>query len=193
MRRDRKRRWIALAGGAIGALGLTVLGGWRIYDALFKMQQYRAGRAAAAEGVWSDAFMHYSRVVARDPDFRDVEEQLEEALEFTLEEVPGSETTAVEAALVHYLAAEGRDVDLADALERSMVVIPAGAFIMGSTLDHEDERPQRRVRLDAYRLDRYEVTNTQYRLFLQSSGREAPPYWENGATHPPRQTTRWWA
>lgn len=45
-----------------------------------------------------------------------------------------------------------------------MVYVPEGTFIMGSD-DHdagEDEKPVRNVRLDAFWIDKYEVTNGQY-------------------------------
>jgi sulfatase modifying factor 1 len=186
MQQVRRGRHIGPVGGAIVAVVVIILGGWRVYDGLFKTQHYRAGRAAAAEGAWPDAFMHYSMVATRDPAFRDVQDQLDASLEFVLEEVPGGDDLAAEVALIRYLAAKGQEIKLADALERSMAAISAGAFIMGSDVNHDDERPQRLVALDAYRLDRYEVTNAQYQLFLQSSGRDAPPYWEDGR-YPPAQ------
>ena len=42
-----------------------------------------------------------------------------------------------------------------------MVLIPAGAFEMGST-KYDDEKPVHTVTLDAYYIDQYEVTNAQY-------------------------------
>jgi formylglycine-generating enzyme required for sulfatase activity len=51
-----------------------------------------------------------------------------------------------------------------------MVFVPAGEFLMGSAEADsdadEDEKPQRRVYLDAYWIDKYEVTNEQYGKFL---------------------------
>ena len=49
-----------------------------------------------------------------------------------------------------------------------MVLIPAGSFQMGSN-DPEafiDEQPVRNVYLNAFYMDRYEVTNAQYRSFV---------------------------
>jgi formylglycine-generating enzyme required for sulfatase activity len=42
------------------------------------------------------------------------------------------------------------------------------------------------VSLDAYQIDRYEVTNAQYLRFLQSSGGRPPRYWV-GDNYPPGQ------
>ena len=49
-----------------------------------------------------------------------------------------------------------------------MVHIPAGEFIMGSD-SHVTERPIHTVYLDAYTIDKYEVTNFQYAAFLISA------------------------
>jgi len=49
-----------------------------------------------------------------------------------------------------------------------MVYIPKGWFIMGDDEGKEDETPQRKVWLDAYYIDKYEVTNAEYVEFLNS-------------------------
>jgi formylglycine-generating enzyme required for sulfatase activity len=47
-----------------------------------------------------------------------------------------------------------------------MVEIPAGEFVMGSDSGEPDERPVHRVKLKAFRLDVYPVTNAQFAAFL---------------------------
>lgn len=49
-----------------------------------------------------------------------------------------------------------------------MVLVPAGKFAMGSNFDElkDDEMPVHEVHLDAFYIDRYEVTNAQYWEFL---------------------------
>jgi eukaryotic-like serine/threonine-protein kinase len=59
-----------------------------------------------------------------------------------------------------------------------MVSVPAGALLMGST-DADgsagaDEKPQHKVFLDAYRIDRTEVTNAQYAQCVAAGGCTAP-------------------
>ncbi len=71
-------------------------------------------------------------------------------------------------------------------LDRSVVSVAAGDFVMGSNTGRDDERPQRSVYLDAFELDRYEVTNLQYQRFRRASARQAPPYW-TGDTYPAGQ------
>ncbi|MBI5302836.1 MAG: SUMF1/EgtB/PvdO family nonheme iron enzyme [Chloroflexi bacterium] len=53
----------------------------------------------------------------------------------------------------------------------AMVDVPAGEFVMGSdTSNQEDEKPQHRVTLNAYRIGKYPVTNAQYRRFVDDKG-----------------------
>jgi len=55
-----------------------------------------------------------------------------------------------------------------------MVCVPAGEFFMGSSNDDaqsdSDEKPQHRVRLDAFWIDRTEVTVAKFRAFAQATG-----------------------
>ena len=63
---------------------------------------------------------------------------------------------------------------------RPMIAIPAGEFIMGSEpgKGQPDESPQRTVYLDAYTIDKYEVTVAQYNDYLKKSGGEPPDFWD---------------
>ena len=56
-----------------------------------------------------------------------------------------------------------------------MVLIPAGTFEMGSEDDeaHHNEQPVHTVHVDAFFMDIYEVTNAQYKAFV-----EANPQWQ---------------
>ena len=51
-----------------------------------------------------------------------------------------------------------------------MVFVPAGPFLMGSEEGREDEAPMREVYLDAFYIDKYEVTNAEYAKFLNAIG-----------------------
>ena len=52
-----------------------------------------------------------------------------------------------------------------------MILIPAGEFQMGSN-DNTDEKPIHTVHIDAFYIDTYEVTNAQYKAFV-----DANPQW----------------
>ncbi|HSF67548.1 MAG TPA: SUMF1/EgtB/PvdO family nonheme iron enzyme [Nitrospiraceae bacterium] len=62
-----------------------------------------------------------------------------------------------------------------------MVLIPAGPFTMGSNNGFPNERPEHTVTLDAYYIDRYEVTLSLYRKFLDAVKHEPPPTWNDEA------------
>jgi formylglycine-generating enzyme required for sulfatase activity len=62
--------------------------------------------------------------------------------------------------------------------ERSMAVVPAGEFIMGSSTGDPDEQPVHRVYMDAFLMDKYEVTVEQYAAFLQAKWVDPPMDWK---------------
>jgi len=51
-----------------------------------------------------------------------------------------------------------------------MVLIPAGDFIMGSASGQPDEAPPHEVSLDAYFIDKFEVSNAEYRECVNDGG-----------------------
>ncbi|MCA8968755.1 MAG: formylglycine-generating enzyme family protein [Planctomycetes bacterium] len=75
---------------------------------------------------------------------------------------------AVALAACTLAACHGHDaVDLTD-----MIRLPGGTFVMGSdsALGGPDERPPHRVSVDAFWLDRHEVTNAQFSRFVEATG-----------------------
>ena len=54
-----------------------------------------------------------------------------------------------------------------------MVLIPAGTFQMGSNNGNGDERPVHTVHVDAFYMDTHEVTNAEYKKFI-----DANPQWQ---------------
>ena len=69
---------------------------------------------------------------------------------------------------------------------QGMVFVPAGEFIMGSAGDElyrasdVDEFPRRHLWVDDFYIDVHEVTNAQYKVFLDSMRVAAPPRWIDG-------------
>jgi formylglycine-generating enzyme required for sulfatase activity len=68
------------------------------------------------------------------------------------------------------------------AFEPELVLIPGGAFVMGSdpqedALSRSAEQPQHRVTLPDYYLAQTPVMNAQYAAFLEGTGHGAPRYW----------------
>ena len=58
-------------------------------------------------------------------------------------------------------------------LYADMVLIPAGEFQMGSNNGNMDEKPVHTVYVDAFYMDKYEVTNAQYKKFV-----DVNPQWQ---------------
>ncbi|MBT6600601.1 MAG: SUMF1/EgtB/PvdO family nonheme iron enzyme [Nitrospina sp.] len=79
---------------------------------------------------------------------------------------------------------------------KKMVLVPAGEFVMGTDkIDDEkthlkigavkplylDQHPSRKIFLDSYYIDKYEVTNEEYKRFIDTTGYdELPGHWDNG-------------
>lgn len=66
-----------------------------------------------------------------------------------------------------------------------MVFVPDGDFIMGSNPDVDphtdqlDELPQHKVYLDAFFIDKYEVSNADYAKFVEATGHRNSIFWDN--------------
>jgi len=94
---------------------------------------------------------------------------------------PADPADAPRHAALEALLALGRAADV------GMVFVPAGEFLMGSgSADDDraaesDERPQHKVYLPAYTLDRTPVTNAQYRRFIEAGGYCNPAYWKEAS------------
>lgn len=76
-----------------------------------------------------------------------------------------------------------------------MVPVPPGPFLMGSDPQKDraagpQELPQRQVYLDAFMIDRFEVSNVEYLRFVLGTGAAWPKFWrenpfpEKAALHP---------
>jgi len=78
-----------------------------------------------------------------------------------------------------------------DALKKllllDMVLIQAGEFQMGSNDGYDDEKPVHTVYLDAFYMDKYEVTNAQYKEFMDATDQKAPAYWSDSRDNAPNQ------
>ncbi len=63
---------------------------------------------------------------------------------------------------------------------KGMVYIPSGRFIMGTNNRWDDEGPEYVVYLSGYFIDKYEVTNREYKKFVDATGHKIPKHWESG-------------
>ena len=87
---------------------------------------------------------------------------------------------------------EGAERKRDSAQPQDMALIPAGKFWMGRTVtlvvdsinirprDSYDDVPATNIYLDAFYIDKYEVTNADYAKFLAAKGGKAPWHWAQG-------------
>jgi iron(II)-dependent oxidoreductase len=106
-----------------------------------------------------------------------------EAEQHEVPEEPRVEVEETDLADVEEPELELLDADVTAEVPAGMVLIPAGAFIMGSAEDdpraEPDERPAHEVWVDAFYLDEAPVTNQQYREFVEATGHRPPETWED--------------
>ncbi len=71
---------------------------------------------------------------------------------------------------------------------RLMVLIPEGEFEMGCNEGHEDEKPVHKIFVKAFYMDIYEVTNADYKKFVDATNYKKPSSWKeptlSGADQP---------
>ncbi|MDE0015681.1 MAG: SUMF1/EgtB/PvdO family nonheme iron enzyme [Candidatus Poribacteria bacterium] len=62
---------------------------------------------------------------------------------------------------------------------KGMVLVPAGEFVMGTddTQAPADQRPARKIHVDAFYIDKHEVTNAQFEEFILADGYNKRKYW----------------
>ena len=79
-------------------------------------------------------------------------------------------------------------------LEGDLIYIPAGSFLFGTNKKdmsgealsfglpkpwYVDEGPEQNIFLKAFYIDRYEVTNRRYKVYIDDLGAVPPKHWEN--------------
>lgn len=136
------------------------------------------GESAAESGRWSQAFDAYGKALQLDPDHEEARAGLALAADH-LVHLESVLPVSIEVRLLEWLELETRWEDLRVVLDRSMVAVSSDWGIMGTIDGRPDEGPQRDVYLDAYRIDRYEVTNLQYDSFVTDVDRPPPIYWDD--------------
>lgn len=65
-----------------------------------------------------------------------------------------------------------------------MTLIPAGEFTMGSNDWWPKSQPEYKTFVKDFYIDTYEVTNKQYKAFVDATGRPAPRHWVGGQIPP---------
>jgi formylglycine-generating enzyme required for sulfatase activity/cytochrome c biogenesis protein CcdA len=93
-----------------------------------------------------------------------------------------------------FIANANTDKSQLNSLEGDMIYIPAGSFIFGTNKQDSsgealslglpkpwyiDEGPEQNIFLKAFYIDRYEVTNHRYKIYIDDLNAVAPRHWEN--------------
>src|SRR6185436_1798924 len=52
----------------------------------------------------------------------------------------------------------------------NLILIPGGKFMMGSDKFYPEEKPVHQVTVDGFYMDKFEVTNEQYKKFVAETG-----------------------
>lgn len=61
-----------------------------------------------------------------------------------------------------------------------MQLVPRGEFTMGSSMADKFSRPEHKVTVGPYFMDITEVTNEEYKKFVDATAHKPPPDWKNG-------------
>jgi formylglycine-generating enzyme required for sulfatase activity len=61
-------------------------------------------------------------------------------------------------------------------IEPEMIVIPSGAYLMGSDTGPENEAPAHRVSVDEFAIARFATTNRLYQFFIEATGYKQPAH-----------------
>lgn len=73
------------------------------------------------------------------------------------------------------------------AFKADMVAIPGGEFTMGRNDGQPRERPEHKVMVESFEMDRHEVTNAEYFQFAVEKGYKVPEHFVNGRPLPGKE------
>jgi formylglycine-generating enzyme required for sulfatase activity len=67
------------------------------------------------------------------------------------------------------------------------ILIPEGWFLMGCAQGRDDEKPVRRIWVDAFQMATLQVRNRDWAVFSAATGHPSPPYWDHSDFNDPDQ------
>ncbi len=83
-------------------------------------------------------------------------------------------TKAQTSTVVVTTEATSLSTEITDAKGVSMVLVPAGEFVMGSDNGYDNQKPAHKVYLTNYYIDKYEITNAQYKACVDAAICDVP-------------------
>lgn len=114
--------------------------------------EVKAGSAASASGRYKEAIDSCQRALAFVPEHAEAKAELAKARAALREEKKK--------------------------LWEGMVTVPAGKYILGSSSYTESRPKNKNATLGEFQLDRYKVSNENYRLFVRGTGAKPPQAWK---------------
>jgi formylglycine-generating enzyme required for sulfatase activity len=139
---------------------------YRDVATLLRESYYRPAVASLNEGRWQDARSDFAQLASVDSDYKDTATLLRESYYRPAVAALSAGEWETAKADLEWLASNAQDYASKAVLEAGPVTVPAGEFVMGSTdadgMARSDEKPQHKVYLDAFLIDRTEVTNAMY-------------------------------
>lgn len=154
------------------AIGLI----WFGYSLSKREVLYQEAKIALSNGDKEKALIKFFDLGNLAPNYQDTSFELQRLTDELIPQVPLFNVGA-EARLIKWLTQQNDCKRLVKVLNQSRVPVLEGEFWMGSDDHRNDERPFHQVYLNGFAIDRYEITNTQYQIFIKDSGRPPPIYW----------------
>ena len=114
---------------------------------------------------WAKAFSLFEQIRSVKPNYKRTQALFERAL-----------PQMIQTGVTKKVAKDGKE----------MMYVPAGEFVMGSN-DDDDEKPPHTVYLDSFYIDRYPVTNAEYKKFVDATHHPPPKHWWNGQIPPGKE------
>ena len=99
--------------------------------------------------------------------------------------------TGISIAALSFAMAAGGSVS---ADQSDMILVPGGPVIVGSNNGNDNEKPQHTVKISAFKIDKYEVTNEQFAAFVKATGYKPEGPWQrglNGKSNMPVRYVTW--
>jgi formylglycine-generating enzyme required for sulfatase activity len=177
-REAQRRRRRVLIGVAISAVLAIMIGGYLGYRTVRTRAIYASAVASLSAGQWEKTRSELAQLASLDNTYEDATALLRES--YYRPAVAALSAGQWESAKtdLEWLASNAQGYASKAVLEAGPVVVPAGEFLMGSTdadgMASTDEKPQHKVYLDAFLIDRTEVTNAMYAKCEQAGACQAP-------------------
>lgn len=169
---DISKRKILAGIGAATLLGLLVwLIGWQIIPTISANNQYKQATQTAIEATRQEIAIWFAAAWAKTPT---ITPSTTATRTSTLTLTPAFTITLTPTLIPPDCTTIGQEwVSPLDGM--TLVCVPAGKFNMGSDAYSDDESPAHKVYLDAYWMDRTEVTNAQYKQCVADGDCSIPP------------------